>query len=233
MVRRTKKQKAKIAKVIAIVSAVLLVLIFLLKEILRDNLKDLHDSVAQAEAQFRSESGQAEFSVQLLLAQQQSEILRIQEDQRHNEINADLPALIAQDTAAEQLEWTNLNANFDTVSRLIDKLPSGAKDSQRLREEVRTSIRESSDLAKKTLNIKTTNDADRFVLVKGALIIALAQEIGVVLLGDAALTRAQQVQDATERLIRMCSRAFYVLGFCLLVIGLYSAVTGLKSDVAE
>jgi hypothetical protein len=80
MARKTKKQKAKIAKLLAIISAILLFLTFVIKEVLKDSLKDLHDSVSQAESQFRIESGQSNFSFQTLIAQENSEILKIQED---------------------------------------------------------------------------------------------------------------------------------------------------------
>jgi hypothetical protein len=231
MPRRTRKQR--IARIIAVVSAILLFLTFVIKEVLKDSLKDLHDSVAQAESQFRIESGQSDFSVQMLLRQQQDEILKLQEDKRRNELGENLPALIAQDTASARLAWANVNANFDAVSRLIDRLPSGAKDLRQLRETVRTSISYTNDQANKALNAKTTDDVNRFVVVKGESVIALLQKIDVILLGDAALTRAHQVQEATEYLIGTCTRASWVLGILGAALGIYSAVTTIKSGASE
>jgi hypothetical protein len=43
----------------AIASALILLLTFVFKEILKDNLKELHDSHAFAEAQFRNEGAQS------------------------------------------------------------------------------------------------------------------------------------------------------------------------------
>jgi hypothetical protein len=128
----------------------------------------------------------------------------------------------------EQLEWTNLNGNFETVSRLIDKLPTGAKDLRQMREVVRKSIVDADSSAKKVLAIKPVDDESRFVLVQEALVIALAQEIAVILLGDAALTRAHQVLEATERLMRICTRAIWVFGILGALLGIYSAFTGIK-----
>jgi hypothetical protein len=59
---RTKKQKATLARVLTIASAVALFLIFIVRDIVRENLKDLHDSLARAEAQFRSYAGQSEIA---------------------------------------------------------------------------------------------------------------------------------------------------------------------------
>jgi hypothetical protein len=63
-----KEKKAKAAKALAITSAVILILTFIIKEILKDNLKDFHDSVVQAESQFGTESGHS-----LIWTRQESE----------------------------------------------------------------------------------------------------------------------------------------------------------------
>jgi hypothetical protein len=57
--RTTRGQKAKVAKGLAFASALTLLLTFVFREILKDNLKELHDSHAFAQAQFRNENDQS------------------------------------------------------------------------------------------------------------------------------------------------------------------------------
>lgn len=80
MPRRTKKQKAKIAKRLAIASILILALTFVVREVLKEKLKEIHDSAANAEAQFRTESGQTVISLQILVGQEQAELQRIQDE---------------------------------------------------------------------------------------------------------------------------------------------------------
>jgi hypothetical protein len=48
---------------------------YIVKEILKENLKELHDSLASADAQFRTELDQSNISIQLITVQQQIENL--------------------------------------------------------------------------------------------------------------------------------------------------------------
>src|SRR5258708_39568843 len=133
MPHRTKKQKAKIAKGLAVATVLILALTFVVREIVRENLQELHDSLARAESQFRIEGGQSAISAQILLAQQQLETLKLQDEAAQNgngkiDPHRDFSALIAQDTVAVQQVLGQLNVDFDNVSRLIDAMPSGAKD---------------------------------------------------------------------------------------------------------
>lgn len=231
--RRTKRQKAKIAKVVAIASAVILLLTFLFKEVVKENLKELHEALVRAESQFRTENGQSVISLQILDAQEQIENFKLQGDAGKKGANRDFSALIAQDTARAQEASAHLNSDFDSVSRLIDALPSGAKDLRQLRDETRASVDKANKQVNEMLKPKPAHDRGRFVEVKIAMVMALLQELPVVILGDAAQTAAHRVQAASEYLIGVCSRAIYFLGFLALSLGLYAAVTGIKSDGPE
>jgi hypothetical protein len=208
-------------------------LTFVIKEVLRDSLKDLHDSVAQAEAQFRTESGQSGFSVQALLDQQQRQILRLQDDKRRDDPLQKPTRAHCSGRGSEKIAWAKVYADFDAVSRLIDKLPSGTTDIRKLRTEVQASIGTTKEQANSILNTKTSDDVSRFAVAKTSILFACTQEIAIIILGDVALKRAQQVEEATEYLIRCCTRATWVLGIFALMLGLYAAVTGMKSDAAE
>jgi len=230
---KTSKQKGKIAKRLAIATAVIALLIFVVKEILKENLKELHDSLASAETQFRNESGQTTISMQILLAQQQIQNLQLQAQAGRNDPQHDYSAMIAQDTITVQQIQANVNSDFDSTSRLIDKLPSGAQDLRQLRDQTRTQLAKTDEQVKDMLKPTPAHDVWRLISVKVAMVQAVIQILPVAVLGDRALTRAQQAQEATETLIRLCSLTVYFLVFFGMALGLYAILTGTKTQVVE
>ena len=83
------------------------------------------------------------------------------------------------------------------------------------------------------LKPKPEHGLGRFIEVKLATVSALLGEILVAVLGDVTLTAANRVQEATERLIRICTRTIYVLFFLGSALALYAAVTGIKTEATE
>jgi len=233
MAIRTRKQKAKIARGLAIATAIILLLIFVVKEILKDNLQELHDSLVSAETQFRNESGQSAISMQILTVQMQIQNLKLEAEKGRTDPQHDYSALIAQDIIAAQQFQANLNADFDSASRLSNKLPAGARDLRQQRDQVHTKIEGMNQQVNDTLEPNPKHDVWRLIDVKLAIVMTILEELPVVVLGDTALTAAQQVQGAAEALIRICTRALYVLGLLFLGLGLYATIAGLKTEAAE
>ncbi len=219
----------------AIASGVILILTFIVKEILKENLKGLHDSVAQAESQFRTESGQLTVAGQILLVQQQAETFKFQEEalKKTPDPNRDYSALIAQDIVSAQQAVSQLNSEFDTVSRLIDALPPEERELRQIRDTLRTSVERVVRDTQGALTPRPDHNVGRFVQVKMAMVMAFLEELPVVMLGDSALTTAQRVEGESERWIRVCSRAIYVLGLLGLSLGLYAAIAGIKTDSSD
>jgi hypothetical protein len=231
--RRTKKQRATIAKRIAVIGAIGLILTFTVKEIVKENLKDLHDSLAQAENRFRTENGQSMLSIQNLNIQEQLENLGLQADTMSGKTDSDYGVLIAQDTSIANQALAQLNSDFDSVSRLIDALPSWAKGLQQSREQIRDSVTRTNGQVRQMLEPKPERNAARLVQVKLAAVIALVGNLPVTVLGDAALTAARELQEISEKLIRVCSLLFYIFSLMLLGLGLYAAMNGFRSDTSE
>ncbi len=228
---RTKKQKTKIAKRFAIASVIIIALTFVVREMLKEKLKDIHDSAAKAEAQFRTESGQTVISLELLVSQEQAELQRLQDQKAAGKKIEDYTTLIAQATTQAQQALSDINVDFDSASRLIDALPS--PDLRKLREQVRTPIDKMNMEVTQTLKPSPDHDLVRFVKVKVAMILTLLQAIPVAILGDQALTVAHRVQEATERGIRFCSWFIGFLAFLGFGLGLYAAITGIHTDAVE
>jgi hypothetical protein len=54
--------------------------------------------------------------------------------------------------------------------------------------------------------------------------------MAVVVLADAALTQAKAIEEATERLITICTRALWILGISGGILAIYGAALGLKAE---
>jgi hypothetical protein len=154
MARKTPKRNAKVAKRLAIASALILIVMFIVKEILKENLKELRDSIASAEAQFCNETSQTTISLQILTTQQQIENLNPELRAGSNDPNHDYSALIAQDTIAAMQVQSQMNSDFDSVSRLIDKMPSGYRDLRRLRDQYHAEVQKIDQQLSDTLKPK-------------------------------------------------------------------------------
>jgi hypothetical protein len=227
------KRKAKIAKRVAIVAGVLALLTFVMKEILRENLKELHDSVAHAEAQFRTEEGQSTIQIQIQLIQQQIELARAQADPQRGNPNRDFGPLIAQALPQSQMAIAQVNNDFDSASRLVDALPFGKKQWRAARDQVRAALEKTRPEIEDMIKPSTDHDLKRFVGVKMAMVLALLAEIPITVLADRALTAAHETQEALDKLIRFCSWAVYCLGLLTLSLGLYAAISGIKAGSGE
>lgn len=231
--RLTKKRKPRLAKFLAIASAVILLLMFIIKEILKDQLKEVHDSVTVAESQFRLESGQSVIQLQLLTAQQELEDAKLLADKESGKKTADYSSLIAKDTATARQALAHMNTDFESVSRLIDAFGSRAKDLRKLRDNTKVAVEETNKNVEGILKPNPQHNVGRFVEVKIAMVMALMQEIPTAVLADTTLTAAHRLEEASEYLIEVCTRAIWCLGIFVLLLGLYAAATGRKSDSGE
>ena len=151
----TKKQKAKRARVPTIASASALFLIFILRDVVRENLKDLHASAAQAEAPYEILYGQndaVERSEGETFARLQDMQNRHKLDMQNKLRNPQNPPLTPETYVETLKETANLEQKANEtgvaaedelwrVSQLIDALPSGTKaDLRKLRDEPRVNL---------------------------------------------------------------------------------------------
>jgi hypothetical protein len=228
MPRRTKKQKTKIAKRLAMASLIIGALTLAVREGLKERLKDIHDSAAKAEAQYRTESGQTVISLQLLIGQEQAELQRIQDRKAAGKQSNDFSMLIAQDITRAQQALSAVDVDFDSASRLIDALPS--RDLRKLRDDVRASMDKMNAQVTETLKPSPEHDLIRFINVKLAMVSALLQGIPIALLSDQALTVAHRVEEATEKGVQFCNWLLGSFALIILVLGMYAVNTGVHSD---
>jgi uncharacterized phage infection (PIP) family protein YhgE len=157
MARRTKEEKAKIAKRVAVASVLLIISSYVVREILKENLKELHDSLASAESQFRSELDQSTISLQIMNVQQQIENSRLQTGGK--DLHRDFCSLITQDIPQARQARGHLDASLDGVSRLIDKFPSGVSDLRKLLDQMRQEVEKIDQRVEDMLKPRPNSDS--------------------------------------------------------------------------
>jgi len=144
----TKRQKVKISKRLAIATIAIAALTYVFREIVREDIKELHDSLASAEAQFRNQGAQSAVSTEFLQIREEIENLELQKATGQNKSKRDYSTLIAQNILATRQAQANLNADFDSLSHLIDKFPARIRDAR----EFRDKLKEQIDLNEKQVN---------------------------------------------------------------------------------
>jgi hypothetical protein len=183
---------------LAVASGLLVLLTFVIKEIIKEELKELHDSLANAESQFRLENGQSTIQFQLLAAQEELENSKLLADKERGKKTEDYSPLIAKDTANARQALAHMNADFESVSRLIDAFPSRVKDLRDLRDKSKDAIEKTNKNVEDFLKPRPEHDVGRFVVVRVAMVMAIMQEIPIAVLADTTLTAAHRLEGASE-----------------------------------
>jgi hypothetical protein len=225
--KQSTKGKMRTSRKLAIIMACLLGLSYFFKEVAKDKLKDLQDSLQSADALFRTESGQSVISLQMITNQQQIELLELRREVAKIDLDRDCSDVIPQALAEAAQVRSHVDMDFDSASRLIDKLPNAGGLLQ-LRETIRLDIQKMHQTTEGMFKPSDKHDGRRYVEIKLGMILELLQGLPVAILGDAALTNARKVQDAVQELYVFCSRAIYVLFAIEFCLGLYMTIVGFK-----
>lgn len=244
--RRDKKKR--LARTFTIAIAVLLLLIFIVRDVFRENLKDVHDSVLQAKALY-----------EILYEQRQNDSAMRSEAQSFVDLHNKFrnlqnppnqpgpwkPALASDIADLSSHALVTLNKAQDElyfVSELIDALPSSAADLadlRKLRDESRVHLEQDATSVTTVLSpiiqgppglLEPEVDSRR----AWEEYETISTDHGRVLhLGVRSVQAANHALKIMERRIRICSDAIYVLGLVVLALGIYAAVAGLKPEGNE
>lgn len=228
--KRARKQNARKARRLAVAVAVIALVTVVVKEIVADSVKNLRESIATAETQFSNSSDQSNISLEIFNLQQQAEALTAKSVASAPAAKKDFGPLILQARAEMAQVKAGLNADFDSASKLIEKLPPGATALRDQLPQVKTIIDESDSTAQTILKADTANDAGQYADIKLAMIMYLTAELPVILVGDEALTYAKRIEASADTVLRLCNRIFYflvALGACLAV---YAAVLNARAQ---
>jgi hypothetical protein len=231
---RSKKQKARLARSFTIISATALLLIFIVRDVFRENLKDVHDSVAQAETLYRIHYGQNDIN----LRSEGETFNTLQNYQYLQQFKNPPPAPdIAElrNRAGESLN--EAQDELYLVSELIDALPSSATtagptqpDIRKLRDEHRVRIeREKGSWAAFQPDDGTDSEVrQRMAFHVYETVYGEHQEL--IWLGVLSVRAAKHALQVMERRIRICSYVIYILGSVVLLLGVCAAVINLKLE---
>ena len=141
----------------------------------------------------------------------------------------DYTLMVMEDLGVLEQRRAQLNVDMDDMSRLLDSLPVGGKDLRKMRDDCKTFVDKTNLGVDEIKKPGQTNDGNRVIKVKLAVIPVLLAQLDVAVVGDAVLTSVKQVRDAREKVYQFClwtGYFFYLLGFGL---GLYAQLSGIGS----
>jgi len=221
-------RKAKRRIILAVVGILIVALTYVCRDILAGELKDEADSLHAAQSKAETQSDRSLLSTQFLVLQQQLAALTAKAN--IPPASKDYSAIILQDTALARQTRSTLDADFDGLSKLVDKLSWADVNGnlRELRDQVRAQVVKTDKDVDEALTPSSDNDLPRALRVKVAVLEPLATEISVVVFEGATMKAADHVQDGLEKirifLVRL-SYVFYAIGIGLAV---YAAVSGGK-----
>jgi len=219
---------------LTIISAAILLLTYTAKEVVKEKTKDQADSLRSAEALYRSELGLSTLSAQDLAFRTTNQISEINQIKKtESEAQRDYSDVIRNDLVMAQQILGDVNASFDSVSRFMENLPSGAHDLRQVREMLRPGVEKINKNVSELLKPSPTHDWTRAVQVKVAIVMAATEELPVTVLGDQVMTRSQRVQEACDRMYRFSGWASYFLYAIGVALALYANLSGVKGLGAE
>jgi hypothetical protein len=244
--RRAKKKR--LARMFAVITAVSLLSLFIVRNVVRENLKHVHDSLAQAKAHYEIlyEQRQNDSAVQSggqTFNNLQKKFKFQNPPDRPGQVQVPWKPALASDIADLHAQaFLTLNKTQDElyfVSELIDALPSSAADLRKFRDESRVHLEQDgksvSAIGPIMVNAPPGLLEPEVTLPAhpGPLDSRKAWEVyetivtehGKVLqLAALSITAARRTMEVMEHRIRICSYIIYFLGVVVAALGIYVAI---------
>jgi len=217
---------------LTIISVVIVYFTFLFKDVLRERLKELSESLESAENLFRSELGFGglssmvqTISMQVLSLRQ----LQLKSEAEKRKREADYSETIPLERAAVANIRSHLVASFDAVCRLLEKLPRIAGDLREKGDQLKVELSVLNEEVNLGLKGPVPTDWTGVSQLKLLSAKVTIKEVDVALFGDAVLTRARQAKEVSEKVYRLCNWASYILYTLGLVLAWYANRHGISS----
>jgi hypothetical protein len=161
--------------------------------------------------------------------QQQISALQKANTQQIAGADRDYSDVIRSDSVQAQQILADLKITADSVSRLIDALPSvGAKAFRHRLDQLQPGIEAAGRQVTDALKASPRHDWTRLAEVKIAFIEGAIAQLPLLVLGDVVLTSLRQTKESAEKLYRFSQWASYFLYAIGVALGLYAALSGLK-----
>lgn len=208
----------KIKNLLVVIGVVIAFGTFVVKDAMRERLKDLSDSISKAEQVYSSHESVDLISLQLI--RMETEIVLYRSDSKPNQVVAAAKAM------ANEVD-SMVPASFAAVKEVLDKLP-GREAFDGAAESIKKKIDDAHEEMQKSL--KELNDSKNpdavFIVLRAAQ--SELVEIRIALLADAVLDRAKQVRGAAEKQYATCTWVSY---FLLYPLGLVTGLIGRFYDI--
>lgn len=199
---------------------------FLVKDAMREHLKDLSDSINTAEG-FYSLKGSGEI-LSLQLVELETEMIPL--SQQLSKTTADSSTLALTRAIVTQAD-SNVPVALQNVEDLLEKLPE-RNDFEAAIKTVKKQVDEAHEEVQKSLkDMADKKEALASVLPLLHMIRSLLVGVEITVLGDAVLTKAKEVRANAERRYVVCTWISYFLYPFGLLLGLIGKLSG--NDLLE
>jgi hypothetical protein len=233
-IAKIKKARAKRSRRWMVAGIAICVVTFIVKEVLRDQLKGLSDSIAVAqkavderEAAIVATARQVTLTSQMKLLSDQAGKVNASQTTTKSDVQIATANLMSTYTDAAQL--------IDRISDLLDTLPKGADPLRKEREKVRDDL---EVLRKETLKTVTENSVpnpdwhNHTLLLVGGIEVCLF-ELKSLSWQMKVMVTAENVKEAADTLYRDCTWLSYFLILVGIVIAAYGKLSARGSFSLE
>lgn len=231
------QRKRRLRRMMIIGGAVLVLATFLFKEVLRDWLKGLSDSIAAAQSVESQGQAQTMLLVQqekLSFAQSQlaAALATPQKAPAISKIN------LQSEVATLQQLCTEAAKDVDDISALLDKLPRRGEDARYLhgkRDEIRQDLEKLQNETQKnvTTSLVPTSSWQNHVSVLLGIVAVAVFELKVTSWEVEVASAAQRTKETADRLYRLCTWLFYSCYALGVGLGLWGALLGIEVTADE
>jgi len=223
---RAKPGKAR-RRILVVAGAAVVFLTFVVKETIRDYLRDLRDSLTAADSLFTVEGDINSIALHMVKLDEDMTAVSIKRQVNGN--SADYSTQIQNTLALLQLRDSALQSDFDRIKRLVEKMPPGARESTKNNfsrmDELLMKFHDETE--RKTEQIKKgPRDSVTLGLAQVDLGLLIVTDVPILKMGNDILEVARQQEERLDKLYsRYTTFAFilYVIGWGL---GLYGALSG-------
>lgn len=218
---------------LTILSGVIVGLSFLVREILREKLKDLKERIADAEKTFSNETSSQALQAQLSSMQIDMQTANSKAALAKARRTENYSKFVLQDQLNVAQRRAQLRNAEESVLRLLRVLPKRTREANiqlfsPLQTKVKQAMAEAIEVEKASSKRK---DWGQLALLKTHIMKLALAEIEVALFADGVLKVAKQAREAAEVLYRICNRTWYLLFALGLGLATYANLTHIKGLV--
>jgi hypothetical protein len=231
------QRKRRLRRRLIIGGALVVLATFLVKEVLRDWLKGLSDSIAAAqnvESQGQAQTVLLAQQLQLSLAQSQlaAALATPQKAPTISRVNLQTEVATLRQLCAQA------SKDVEDTSALLDKLPQrgeGARYLREKRDEIRQNLEKLQKESQKTVttNLVPSPSWQNHVSVLLGILAVDVFELKVVLWDVDVASAAKRTKEAADKLYEFCTWLFYFLYAAGVGIALWGALLGIEVTLGE